>query len=200
MTQSEATLQSAARIPRNPSRTRANPMPLSGEQLFARCFRTALLIGSGYILFELGNLMVTMDCTSNRPTGALMWPWLISLPILFVYYIFDFLKTGLFKVNVIWVRMAAALLLATELVVAAHFRMQLSTCPNEDGGVIALPAMFLLFYTAFALSLLFGDAWLGVIRTMVRQGRRAFDLSPADDVDPYEVIRTPSRRKKRKRS
>ncbi|WP_282246412.1 hypothetical protein [Stenotrophomonas sp. PS02300] len=173
-------------------------MPVTGEQIFVKCLKTALLIGSGYILFELGNLMATMDCTSNRPTGALMWPWLLSLPILFVYHIFDFLKKGLFKVNVIWVRIAAALLLTTELVIAAHFGTQLSTCPNEDGSVMALPAMLLLFYTAFALSLLFGDAWLGVIRTLARRGRRAFDLSPADDVDPFEAIQTSPRRKKRK--
>ncbi|MFG3448220.1 hypothetical protein ACGFZ3_06515 [Stenotrophomonas sp. NPDC047960] len=175
-------------------------MPLTGEQNFVKCSKAALLIGSGYILFELGNLIVTIDCTSNRPTGALMWPWLISLPILFVYYLFDFLKTGLFKVNVIRVRIAAALLLTTELVIAAHFGTQLSTCPNDDGGMIVPPAMLLLFYTAFALSLLFGDAWLGVIRTLARRGRRAFDLSPADDVDPFEAIRTPSSRKRRKRS
>jgi len=174
-------------------------MPLTGEQIFVKCLKTALLIGSGYILFELGNLMATMNCTSNHPTGALMWPWLISLPILFVYYIFDFLKTGLFKVNVIWVRIAAALLLTTELVVAAHFGTQLSTCPNAGGGMIAPPTMLLLFYTAFALSLLFGDAWLGVIRTLARRGRRALDLSSADDVNPFEALQTSLRRKKRKR-
>ncbi len=174
-------------------------MPLTGEQIFARCFKAALLIGSGYILFELGNLMVTMDCTSNVRTGAFMWSRLLLLPILFVYYNFDFLKTGLFKVSLIWVRMAAALLLTTELVVAAHFGTQLSTCPNADGGMIAPPTMLLLFYTAFALSLLFGDAWLGVIRTLARRGRRALDLSSADDVDPLEATRTSPRHKKRKR-
>lgn len=35
-------------------------MPLIGEQIFVECVRTALLAGTAYILFALGELMLTM--------------------------------------------------------------------------------------------------------------------------------------------
>lgn len=173
-------------------------MPLTGEQIFVKCLRTALLAGTAYILFALGELMLTMTCNQEQYPGAFLWPWLLSLLVLAIYSKFDFMRTGLFKANVIAVRVAAALLLSTELVVIAHLSTQLSTCQGADDGMILAPGFFLLLYTAIALSLLFGDAWLGVIRTIIRLGKRPFDLSPADDEDPVEAICNQSRRARRR--
>ncbi|GEM_PF-709136 len=173
-------------------------MPLTGEQIFVKCLRTALLAGTAYILFALGELMLTMTCNQEQHPGAFLWPWLLSLLVLAIYSKFDFMRTGLFNANVIAVRVAAAVLLSTELVVIAHLSTQLSTCQGADDGMIVAPGFFLLVYTAIALSLLFGDAWLGVIRNIIRLGKRPFDLSPADDVDPADTIRNSSPRRKRR--
>ncbi len=174
-------------------------MSLSGEEIFARCLKIALLAGTGYVLFALGRLMMTMECTSSGYPGVFLWSWLLSLLILAVYSRFDILSRGLFKARVSRVRVAAACLLSTEVVIAVHLGIELSACQSGGGGMIVPPAAFLLVYTSIALSLLFGDAWLGMLRTVIRLGNRPFDLSAADDEEPVEAARA-SRRRKRYRS
>jgi len=174
-------------------------MSLSGEEIFVRCLKIALLFGTGYFLFALGSLMITMQCTSRGYPGSFLWSWLLSLVALVVYSRFDILSKGLFRARVSRVRVAAACLLSTEVVIAVHLGIELSACQSGAGGMIAPPAVFLLVYTSIALSLLFGDAWLGMLRTVIRLGNRPFDLSAADDEDPVEAAEA-SRRRKRYRS
>ncbi|WP_447595599.1 hypothetical protein [Stenotrophomonas rhizophila] len=175
-------------------------MSLSGEQILVRCLKIALLFGTGYFLFALGRLMITMECTSSGYPGSFLWSWLLSLVALVVYSRFDILSKGLFKARVSRVRVAAACLLSTEVVIAAHLGAELSACQSGGGSRIVPPAAFLLVYTSIALSLLFGDAWLGMLRTVIRLGKRPFDLSAADDEDPVGATRTASRHRKRYRS
>ncbi|WP_217538571.1 hypothetical protein, partial [Stenotrophomonas sp. GbtcB23] len=132
-------------------------MPPTGEQIFAKCLKAVLLMGTGYFLFALGSLMVTMSCTSTGPSGAFMWSWLLSLPFVGLYSRVDLLSKGLFKANVTYVRIAAACLLSIEVAVAAHLGALLSSCKGMNEGAIVPPAAFLMLYTAIALSLLFGD-------------------------------------------
>ncbi|MGN7837339.1 hypothetical protein [Stenotrophomonas sp. 22385] len=66
--------------------------------------------------------------------------------------------------------------------------------------MIAPPAAYLMIYTVIAVTLLFGDGWLGWIRNLICLGQRPFDLSPADDEEPAEAKRAGARRKGRNRS
>jgi hypothetical protein len=174
-------------------------MPPTGEQIFAKCLKAALLIGAGYFLFALGSLMATMDCTSTGPSGAFMWSWLLSLPFVGLYARVDILSKGLFKANVTYVRIAAACLLSIEVVVAAHLGSQLSACQGMNEGAIVPPAAFLMLYTAIAISLLFGDGWLGVLRTLLRRGRRPFEFANPDGPKPIAIPPQAPRRKRKRR-
>jgi hypothetical protein len=174
-------------------------MPATGEQIFAKCLKAVLLMGTGYFLFALGSLMVTMSCTSTGPSGAFMWSWLLSLPLVGLYSRVDLLSKGLFKANVTYVRIAAACLLSIEVAVAAHLGAQLSACQGMNERTIVPPAAFLMLYTAIALSLLFGDGWLGVIRHVLRRGRRPFDFLNPDGPKPDAIQPRTARRKTKRR-
>ena len=175
-------------------------MLLSGEQIFVTFLKTVLLIGTGYFLIALGSLVLKMDCASTVYPGAFQWSWLLSLFAVAVYSKFDVLSKGLFKARVAHVRVATACLLSTELVIAVYLGTQLELCESVDGGMIAPPAAYLMIYTVIAVTLLFGDGWLGWIRNLIRLGQRPFDLSPGDDEEPAEAKRSGSRRKGGSRS
>lgn len=172
-------------------------MPLSGEQIFVRCLKSGLLIGTAYILFCLGSFMATA-CWATRYPAAVKWPALLYVFTVAAYSKLDFLSQGLFNLRVNHVRIAAACVFSVELAVAVLLGRQLSGCQSVD-GVLVLPTFLVLFYTAFAASLLFGDAWLGVIRNAIRFGKRPFDFSNPDGPKPIAIPRRAPRRSRKRR-
>ena len=125
--------------------------------------------GAVYLSFILIRSLYLSGCPISQSSPGLLYSAFIALFILLVYTKFDCASSGAFKVRVGLVRIAFGLALLIEAAIITAFVVINVDCQNVI-GVAVIPFVLVVFYTSMAFALLFGDSFLGFIRTIVRLG------------------------------
>lgn len=150
-------------------------MPMSAELIFVRVLKLAAVAAALFVCLALVRDMVFMSCDMDGYSGGVLWAMYSSLLLLMVYSRFKFSSRGMVKLQVPLVRRAFVIVLAIEIAGIGFLFDWHGECLNIIRA-LPIPAALLLFYTAVIFSVVFGDAYLGVVRSIVRLGRKPTDF------------------------
>ena len=145
---------------------------MRAEPAFLLAFRGLLCLGclwiAGLQVLTVGQL----DCTGGRYSPVVLWGFLAAIPVLAIYVWSNLMRTGLLRMHVIAVRALFAAAVAIQL---AQVALAVALTPQCESllSIVLVPAGLALFYVMAALALLFGDAYLGVLRGVIRSLRCA---------------------------
>lgn len=153
------------------------------EQLTAAKVLKALsALGGGAIVVCLVNFMVGIDCPADRYPPIVLGSLFLSLAVLFLYTHFRMLSRGLLQAPVQATRLAFAAVVAVELTGVGLIIGLHRECDSVI-RIIPLPAVLVIFYTGSIFALVYGDAYLGVLRRIVRLGRKPIDFMNDRDLE-----------------
>jgi len=133
-----------------------------------------------------------LGCDGERYPPSVLYAVFAAIPVLAFYLWSSLMRKGLI-LHVVAVRALFAAAVAIQL---AQVALAVALTPQCESllSIVLVPAGLALFYVMAALALLFGDAYLGVLRGVIRSLAVRFDTAPAVPAAPV-----PRRRVKRKR-
>lgn len=150
-------------------------MSMSAELILARILKVAAVAAAALISFALVRAMVGMTCNLKAYSPAVLWAMYASLLMLIVYSKFKFSSRGLVRLPVPLVRRALAAVVALELAGIGILFAWNRDCASIVRA-LPVPAALLIFYTTVIFSIVFGDAYLGGVRNIIRLGRKPTDF------------------------
>lgn len=144
-------------------------MPMPMEMIVVRIFKSSVVCGAGVLMAFLLKFSYQIECPVVAYPAGVLWAVLLSVGILFFYTHFDLFSSGLLSVRVGAVRAILAGVLLVELVWMVVLSIHKSGCEGFL-KVAVLPFGLVVFYSIFVLMMLFGDAFFGVMRKVIRLG------------------------------
>lgn len=163
------------------------------ESALVLAFKSLLCLGclwlAGLQVLAVGRL----GCDGERYPPSVLYAVFAAIPVLAFYLWSSLMRKGLIRLHVVAVR---ALFVAAVAIQLAQLALVVVLTPQCESllSVVLVPAGLALFYVMAALALLFGDAYLGVLRGVIRLLAVRFDTAPAVPAAPV-----PRRRLKRRR-
>lgn len=154
---------------------------MSRELIFVALLKVAAIVGAVITCCVLVSFIVGMSCPlDSYPSGVLAAAF-ASLLMLLVYSKFKFSARGIMKVRVPLVRLVFVAVVVLELAGIGVVLGRNHGCESIVRA-ISIPGGLLIFYTAMIFSMVFGDAYLGVLGNIIRLGVKPIDFLRDSDL------------------
>lgn len=152
------------------------------EQLTpANVLRVVMALACGAILACLMQSIAEMECPVLRYSPSVLASLFLSLAMLLIYVKFKMLARGVLQAPLRVVRMSFVSVVAIELL-AIGLMVGLHRECESVIRTVPIPAALMIFYTGSIFALVFGDAYLGVLRRIIRLGAKPVDFMNDRDI------------------